>query len=515
MADEIKYSIKVDGTSQAITSINAVAEAQRRLTTTSTNAGVALQNLNFVIRDSPYFFKDFSLGLLAVGNNLNPLIDSLLRMKKEAAETGTTLTSSLVAALKGPAGVVLAFSALVTILQAVTFAMSDTKKEAKESKDNIDKLRDSIDNLSNSFKEAIEKQREYSEKMEESTIKASISELESIKKAGGRWITIRSKEEGTQKYLIKWDSGDEAELQKLYSQLKDIQQPLSDYVNKSEQIAAAAEKGIGALRKLNVSYKDLKDSIVGLTKERDKYDAESKEFKHYDKIIKVIKQYRDEIEKTTKAHKEHLDMVAEGYKFVSDEEEKLFKKRIDMYDKLREAAIRAGVPLGKAEEFAEGAVLSLQPKSELEGIKEKYKLMQPVKLPEPPTETKEYKEMLEEVNGQLKEAVRWANTLGREIVRAFRDGRFEMKKFFEELLEMAAEISISKILASIFGFFIGGPPGAGAAAAMAGGIASPSNAVSNFVPKITSEQPVIVFENVIDGQQIIYKGIKKKQAVLR
>ncbi len=125
----------------------AVQRATLGLTTGAANAGVALQNLNFVIRDSPYFFRDFSLGLLAVGNNLNPLIDSMLRMKREAQDVGQTLSGALWASLKGPAGVVLAFSALVTVLQAVTFAMSSTKKEAKETKDEIRELRDELQKL--------------------------------------------------------------------------------------------------------------------------------------------------------------------------------------------------------------------------------------------------------------------------------------------------------------------------------------------------------------------------------
>ena len=54
--------------------------------TASANASMALLNLNYVIRDSPYFFQNFALGLLAVGNNLNPLIDSFNRLRKEAVE---------------------------------------------------------------------------------------------------------------------------------------------------------------------------------------------------------------------------------------------------------------------------------------------------------------------------------------------------------------------------------------------------------------------------------------------
>ena len=52
-----------------------VVDQLNQTTTASANASMALLNLNYVIRDSPYFFQNFALGVLAVGNNLNPFSD--------------------------------------------------------------------------------------------------------------------------------------------------------------------------------------------------------------------------------------------------------------------------------------------------------------------------------------------------------------------------------------------------------------------------------------------------------
>lgn len=112
------------------------------------SAAQTMQALNYTVRDAPYFFKDFSLGILAVGNNLNPLIDGLIRTKQAAEATGTTLRAALMSTLAGPGGLILAFSFLVTVLQAVTFAMAGTKDETEKTKDKIKELRDEIKQFS-------------------------------------------------------------------------------------------------------------------------------------------------------------------------------------------------------------------------------------------------------------------------------------------------------------------------------------------------------------------------------
>ncbi len=100
--------------------------------TASANAAQALLNLNYVIRDSPYFFQNFALGVLAVGNNLNPLIDSISRLSREASEKGVSSINLLKQALVGGAGLSIAFSVVVTAIQAYVFWLNRSKDSTNE-----------------------------------------------------------------------------------------------------------------------------------------------------------------------------------------------------------------------------------------------------------------------------------------------------------------------------------------------------------------------------------------------
>ena len=103
----------------------------------SANASQSLLNLNYVIRDSPYFFNNFAMGVLAVGNNINPLIDRFAALRREAQlatkQTGelTTTFGLLKKAMIGGAGISIAFSLLVTVIQAVVFQMAKNRSAAK------------------------------------------------------------------------------------------------------------------------------------------------------------------------------------------------------------------------------------------------------------------------------------------------------------------------------------------------------------------------------------------------
>lgn len=107
-------------------------------TRTTASMTMALQSMNFTVRDAPYLFRDFSLGILAIGNNLNPLIDNLIRVKMEANAVGMTMRQSLIKALSGANGVIFLFSILVTVIQAVVFQLAKKKQETKDAGTSLD-----------------------------------------------------------------------------------------------------------------------------------------------------------------------------------------------------------------------------------------------------------------------------------------------------------------------------------------------------------------------------------------
>jgi len=69
----------------------------------------SLINTSRVLQDLPY-------GFLGIANNLDPLLESFQRLRKESKETGVSLGSSLKSALMGPAGLGIALSALSFIV---------------------------------------------------------------------------------------------------------------------------------------------------------------------------------------------------------------------------------------------------------------------------------------------------------------------------------------------------------------------------------------------------------------
>lgn len=466
MADEIKYNIAVTGTSQAATNINAVAVAQQNLTRSSANAGIALQNLNFVIRDSPYFFRDFSLGILAVGNNLNPLIDSMLRMKREAQEVGQTLSGALWASLKGPAGVVLAFSALVTVLQAVTFAMAKTKSSAKETKDEIRELRDELQKLTR-------------EQLQSGLARAKTefqAELFNVPDVQRR-----------QMLLGRIPMTDE--LKRLDERIKAYEKEifmLGDIENVENRLRINRQR-LKDLNKDNLAlYKDVATTYDDIKNRLEQW------IRADERALKVTKD-------KTEAQKDYLDMVALGYAFATEREEDLFQKRMDLLKYIRESAIRGGVSPEQAEAFAVGMSGKLQ--GEKPGLPVGFK-----KLPEHPL--KDFWKDQDKGNNLLKEGTYWAHQFGRELVDAFKDGKFEADKFFNSLLAIVAELSLTNL---ITGIFTGGTGEGGLFTSF-----KPSADTSSISSNGSLDKNVtFVFENVIDGQKIIYKGIKEKQAALR
>lgn len=110
--------------------------AYKNTTGASANAAMTMQALNYTIRDSPYFFRDFSLGLMAIGNNLNPLIDGLIRMRIEAGGGGRALSFLQ----NNITGITLVFSLAVSAIQAITFALSKNKEEVKKTANEVERL---------------------------------------------------------------------------------------------------------------------------------------------------------------------------------------------------------------------------------------------------------------------------------------------------------------------------------------------------------------------------------------
>lgn len=130
MAEEqIKITVGAD-TSQFQAAVSKADQQLKSFQKTTAQSGYAITNLSRVVQDAPY-------GFIGIANNLNPLIDSFVLLRKESGTTGGAF-KSLSSSLTGPAGIGLAFAAITT---AITFAQigfsrwTQTTKEAKEKLD--------------------------------------------------------------------------------------------------------------------------------------------------------------------------------------------------------------------------------------------------------------------------------------------------------------------------------------------------------------------------------------------
>jgi len=108
-----------------------------------TKARGAVVGLNYVLRDSPYMFQNLNMGIMAIGNNINPLIDSFIHMKRETGSMKGAL-GLLKSQLMGPLGLTVAFSLVVAAIQAFSFWMAKSKRNAKNAKKEIDELNKAI-----------------------------------------------------------------------------------------------------------------------------------------------------------------------------------------------------------------------------------------------------------------------------------------------------------------------------------------------------------------------------------
>jgi hypothetical protein len=102
----------LDGLQQTTVATNQLGAAINKLPSATGQANQALINSGRVLQDLNY-------GFMGIANNLNPLLESFQRLGERAKETGSTVKKELVSALTGPAGIGVALSVSLIIIQSV------------------------------------------------------------------------------------------------------------------------------------------------------------------------------------------------------------------------------------------------------------------------------------------------------------------------------------------------------------------------------------------------------------
>jgi len=107
-------------------------EASRLAQVTSGRARFALLNMTQALQDSSQFSLGAAQGIRAVNNNLQAAAQSFVLLGLASKESGQGMKAALIGALKGPGGMLLAFSALSVVMELVSQSMSKAGSSAAE-----------------------------------------------------------------------------------------------------------------------------------------------------------------------------------------------------------------------------------------------------------------------------------------------------------------------------------------------------------------------------------------------
>lgn len=123
--------------------------ATKMMSDGSAQAMTAVTGLNWIVSDSPYFFQNMRMGIMAVSNNINPLVNSIMYLNKETGSMKKAF-AAIGKQLTGPMGVVFAITVAIAAIQAISFIMgkhkakmegaAEANKEFKKSLEQINKV---------------------------------------------------------------------------------------------------------------------------------------------------------------------------------------------------------------------------------------------------------------------------------------------------------------------------------------------------------------------------------------
>ncbi len=102
-------------------------------------ASMSLMNFNRVVQDAPF-------GIIGIANNIDPLIQSFVNLRKETGSSKAAF-QALLGSLTGGGGLLVAVSVLTSALQFVQLGFSRWGASAQKAKEDQDKLKQGTDQL--------------------------------------------------------------------------------------------------------------------------------------------------------------------------------------------------------------------------------------------------------------------------------------------------------------------------------------------------------------------------------
>jgi len=120
--------------------VNVGTAGMNTLTKGTSQASAALTNFSRVASDAPF-------GLIGIANNIEPLVQSFVLLRKETG-SGKAALAALTASLTGGGGLILGISLLTSILQFAELGFSRWGASAKSAKDKTKELNDETKSVS-------------------------------------------------------------------------------------------------------------------------------------------------------------------------------------------------------------------------------------------------------------------------------------------------------------------------------------------------------------------------------
>ena len=423
-----------------------------RTTKTSANAGMALLNLNYVIRDSPYFFNNFAMGVLAVGNNINPLIDSFSRVRAEAKQltkdTGqlTTTFGMLKKSMIGGAGISIAFSVIVTVIQAFVFQMARAKRETKEAAKETENLEEKLTLVKGTLEDIIKVQKDF--RKEQMTV---VRDYETEIAAIQRMIDKGGVKSGGQ--FFPWTGEQIQGFGGTIAKLREEQENYNKTLSGGSGISAGT---IELMKGLGVAALKGKDAIQAFAKENKLSQSQ------LDNIIGLWRTYGKEVAAVGGGLAGELP---EGMREVALQlgiQDKELQIILKAFEKIKESAKKTrdylrdqAQALVRIASIGQGLPAGVRP-SNIIGIP----FAEPDRGGNEMAGGKRMKDNMKEFNIQLETGKIFANLLGDALNEAFMKGNIALKDFIQSLMSAIAQMLI---LRAITAFLTGGAGNAASA----------------------------------------------------
>jgi len=213
-----------------------------------------LNSLNYTLSDGVLLLQDWKLGLMAVGNNIQPLLISMQYATRDAGSF-TSMIGMLKSSLTGVGGVVFGLSLLMTVIQGVGFAMGKKKREVESAKKAVDEYYQSMKML-----------------YQQTDVSSVEKQIQANKDLAVVLTEIISKHDERAETAVKL-LGEISDENRLLEAQWEILKNINDEVDSSKWFTDLEErqKLMRELNDMEFEQKDSKEKIVILQEELDRY----------------------------------------------------------------------------------------------------------------------------------------------------------------------------------------------------------------------------------------------------